>query len=237
MKNYLILLFIFPVLMFSQENDQYKLDYKNSVKSAELCTKYKSNSFKSNVEADNALAKILSVVGASKRFVIVPCESINNALATIDDGIRYILYDPNFLSSISNNTKYWGNMSILAHEVGHHINGHTLGTSVSAAENQLQELEADEFSGFVMQKLGATLEQATETIAAIAPDGDDTYSSHPKKQRRIIAITKGYNNALNNKFVKEEKLSDWEEYYYRGLEKNKVKDYEGAINESILCYF
>ena len=231
MKNYLILLFIFPVLMFSQENDQYKLDYKNSVKSAELCTKYKSNSFKSNVEADNALAKILSVVGASKRFVIVPCESINNALATIDDGIRYILYDPNFLSSISNNTKYWGNMSILAHEVGHHINGHTLGTSVSAAENQLQELEADEFSGFVMQKLGATLEQATETIAAIAPDGDDTYSSHPKKQRRIIAITKGYNNALNNKFVKEEKLSDWEEYYYRGLEKNKVKDYEGAIND------
>jgi tetratricopeptide (TPR) repeat protein len=231
MKNYLILLFIIPVLMFSQENDQYKLDYKNSVKSAELCTKYKTNSFNSNIEADNALAKILSVVGASKRFVIVPCESINNALATIDDGIRYILYDPKFLSSISNNTKYWGNMSILAHEVGHHINGHTLGTSVSASENQLQELEADEFSGFVMQKLGATLEQATETIAAIAPDGDDTYSSHPKKQRRIIAITKGYNNALNNKFVKEEKLSDWEEYYYRGLEKNKVKDYEGAIND------
>jgi tetratricopeptide (TPR) repeat protein len=231
MKNYLILLLILPVLMFSQENDQYKLDYKNSVKSAELCTKYKSNSFKSNVEADNALAKILSVVGASKRFVIVPCESINNALATIDDGIRYILYDPKFLTSISNNTKYWGNMSILAHEVGHHINGHTLGSSVSAAENQLQELEADEFSGFVMQKLGATLEQATEIIAAIAPDGDDTYSSHPKKQRRIIAITKGYNNALNNKFVKEEKLSDWEEYYYRGLEKNKAKDYEGAIND------
>jgi len=231
MKNYLFLLFIFPVLCFSQENDQYKLDYKNSVKSAELCTKYKLNSFKSNIEADNALAKILSVVGASKRFIIVPCENINNALATIDDGIRYILYDPKFLNSISNNTKYWGNMSILAHEVGHHINGHTLGTSVSAAENQLQELEADEFSGFVMQKLGATLEQATETIASIAPEGDDTYSSHPKKQRRIIAITKGFNNSLNNKFVKEEKLSDWEEYYYRGLDKAKVKDFEGAIND------
>ena len=120
-------------------------------------------------------------------------------------------------------------MSILSHEVGHHINGHTLGTSVSAAENQLQELEADEFSGFVMQKLGATLEQATETIADIANEGDDTYSSHPKRERRIIAITKGYNNALNNKFVKEEKLSDWEEYYYRGFEKLKAENYDGAI--------
>ena len=229
MKYYFSLLLILPICLFSQENDQYKLDYKNSVKSVEICTKYKSNSFNSNIEADNALAKILSVVGASKRFVIAPCENINNALATIDDGVRYILYDPKFLNSISNNTKYWGNMSILAHEVGHHINGHTLGTSVSATENQLQELEADEFSGFVMQKIGATLDQATETIGAIANEGDDTYSSHPKRQRRIIAITKGYNNALNNKFVKEEKLSDWEEYYYRGIEKAKSKDFDGAI--------
>ena len=231
MKNYLLLLFIFPVLLFSQENDQYKLDYNNSEKVTKLCTQLKSNGFKSNIDADNSLAKILSVVGASKRFIIAPCENINNALAIIDDGIRYILYDPEFLTSISNNSKYWGNMSILAHEVGHHINGHTLGTSVSAYENKLQELEADEFSGFVMQKLGATLEQATETFAVIAESGDDSYSSHPNKERRIIAITKGYNNSLNNKFVKEEKLSDWEEYYYRGLEKNKAKDFDGAIND------
>ncbi len=231
MKNYLILLLLIPVILFSQENDIYKLDTKNSAKAAELCTKYKSNSFNSNIEADNALGKILSVVGASKRFVILPCDNINNALATINEGIRYILYDPEFLNSISNNSKYWGNMSILAHEVGHHINGHVLAPTISASENQLEELEADEFSGFVMQKLGATLEQATEALAAIASDRDDTYSTHPKRQRRIIAITKGYNNALNNKFIKEEKLSDWEEYYYRGLEKNKAKDYEGAIND------
>ena len=95
-------------------------------------------------------------------------------------------------------------MSILAHEVGHHINGHTLSKSLSAYENKLQELEADEFSGFVMHKLGATLEQATETIAAIAEDGDDSYSSHPNKERRILAITKGYNNSKNNLFSQSE---------------------------------
>jgi tetratricopeptide (TPR) repeat protein len=229
MKNYFIL--FFPFLLFSQENDTYKLDYNNSEKVTKLCTQFKSNGFKSNIDADNSLAKILSVVGASKRFIIAPCENINNALAIVDNGIRYILYDPEFLNSITNNSKYWGNMSILAHEVGHHINGHTLSSSVSAYENQIQELEADEFSGFVMHKLGATLEQATETIAAISPSGDDTYSSHPNKERRINAITKGYNNSLNNKFIKEEKLSDWEEYYYRGLEKVKNKDYDNAITD------
>lgn len=227
MKNYFIL--FFPFLLFSQENDTYKLDYNNSEKVTKLCTQFKSNGFKSNIDADNSLAKILSVVGASKRFIIAPCENINNALAVVDNGIRYILYDPEFLNSISNNSKYWGNMSILAHEVGHHINGHTLSNSLSAYENKLQELEADEFSGFVMHKLGATLEQATETIAAIAEDGDDSYSSHPNKERRILAITKGYNNSKNNKFIKEEKLSTWEEYYYRGIDKFESDNYQDAI--------
>jgi tetratricopeptide (TPR) repeat protein len=229
MKTYLVLFILVPFFLFSQENDTYTLDYNNSERVAKLCTQFKSNGFKSNLDADNSLAKILSVVGASKRFIIAPCENINNALAVVDNGIRYILYDPEFLYSISNNSKYWGNMSILAHEVGHHINGHTLSNSLSAYENKLQELEADEFSGFVMHKLGATLEQATETIAAIAEDGDDSYSSHPNKERRILAITKGYNNSKNNKFIKEEKLSTWEEYYYRGIDKFESDNYQDAI--------
>ena len=229
MKFYYLLLLTFPLSIFSQEDDSYNLDYNNSKKAAELCTNIKSNSFMSNAEADNALGKILSVVGASKRFVLAPCENINNALAVIEDGMRYILYDPEFVNSISDTSNYWANMSILAHEVGHHINGHTLGSSISSYENKIEELEADEFSGFVMQKIGATLEQSIDAIASIAAEGDDTYSSHPNRTRRIKAITKGFNNAFDNKFIKEEKLSDWEEYYYRAESKYENKDYEGAM--------
>lgn len=231
MKYFYFLLFILPISLFSQENDSYQLDYSNSRKATELCTKYKSNSYTSNAEADNALGKILSVVGASKRFIIAPCENINNALAVINDGMRYILYDPKFLNSISDTSNYWANMSILAHEVGHHINGHTLGSSISAYENKIEELEADEFSGFVMQKLGATLAQSNDAIASIATEGDDTYSSHPNRARRIKAITKGYNNAADNQFIKEVKLKDFEEYSNRGKEKYEADDYEGAIKD------
>ena len=232
MKNtFIYLLAFFPILLFSQEDDSYKLDYNNTRNAAELCTRYKSNGFISNAEADNALGKILSVVGASKRFIVAPCENINNALAITDDGMRYILYDPEFINSISETSNYWANMSILAHEVGHHINGHTLGASMSAYENRIQELEADEFSGFVMQKIGATLEQAIDAIASLASSGDDSYSSHPNKERRTKAITKGFNNAKNNSFVSEKKLTDWEEYYFRGDEKYEAEDYEGAIED------
>ena len=232
MKNtFIYLLAFFPILLFSQEDDSYKLDYNNTRNAAELCTRYKSNGFISNAEADNALGKILSVVGASKRFIVAPCENINNALAITDDGMRYILYDPEFINSISETSNYWANMSILAHEVGHHINGHTLGASMSAYENRIQELEADEFSGFVMQKIGATLEQAIDAIASLASSGDDSYSSHPNKERRTKAITKGFNNAKDNSFVSEKKLTDWEEYYFRGDEKYEAEDYEGAIED------
>ena len=232
MKNFVVVIILLQYgFLFSQEDDSYKLDYNNSRNAAELCTRYKSNGFISNAEADNALGKILSVVGASKRFIVAPCENINNALAMVDDGMRYILYDPEFINSISETSNYWANMSILAHEVGHHINGHTLGASMSAYENRIQELEADEFSGFVMQKIGATLEQAIDAIASLAPSGDDTYSSHPNKERRTKAITKGFNNAKNNSFVSEKKLTDWEEYYFRGDEKYEAEDYEGAIED------
>lgn len=232
MKKIIVALLVIQYgFLFSQEDDSYNLDYNNSRNAAELCTEIKSSGFMSNAEADDALAKILSVVGASKRFIVAPCENINNALAVIDDGMRYILYDPEFINSISQTSDYWANMSILAHEVGHHINGHTLNASISAYENKIQELEADEFSGFVMQKIGSTLDEAIDAIASIAPSGDDTYSSHPNKERRIKAITKGYNRARNNSFVTEKKLTDWEELFFRGNEKFDAENYEGALED------
>ena len=91
MKFYLTLFLILPLTLFSQEDDSYNLDYNNSQKATELCTRMKSNSFMSNADADEALGKILSVLGASKRLVLAPCENINNAIAIIDDGMRYIL--------------------------------------------------------------------------------------------------------------------------------------------------
>ena len=124
MKNLIILLF--SISMFSQ-------DYGNDSEALKLCSVLQTNRFGTDVEAENALDKILNAIGASKRFVLQPCSNINNAVATSYKGIRYILYDRVFMNSV-NNGNNWGNLFVLAHEVGHHINGHSLDLVLYAAD-------------------------------------------------------------------------------------------------------
>src|SRR5690606_38431116 len=64
---------------------------------------------------------ILKFSGLGANFEIYSA-SINNAMATVIDNKRYILYDPELLSSTDiKSGNYWSSMSILAHEIGHHL--------------------------------------------------------------------------------------------------------------------
>lgn len=141
------------------------------------------------------ITKILSFTGLPVNFQIFSA-NISNAAALIIGVERIILYDPSLLKvvDLKSNT-YWTSISILAHEIGHHLYGHTL----SANSNLLQkELEADKFSGFVLYKMGASLEQS---IAAITLFGDNTDSqTHPSKVRRIEAIKNGWNEAAGYRY-------------------------------------
>jgi tetratricopeptide (TPR) repeat protein len=198
MKKLLFVIFIsfLPSIGYSQ-------DYGNNSDALKLCSVLQSNSFASNSAADDALKRILGTIGASKRFVLQPCSNIANAKATSYKGIRYILYDPDFMNTL-NYGNDWGNLFILAHEVGHHINGHTLDWVLYAAEvvepktlGQIrqQELEADEFAGFVLAKLGGPISAANQVISKISNNSDDSYNTHPSRNKRLNAVAIGYNNA------------------------------------------
>ena len=158
MKKLLLLLLIIPMVSFGQTKEEL-----------ELCLAMQSSNFMTDSEAENALDKILNNIGASKNFVLTPCSEINNAAATSYKGIRYILYDKEFMQLINSRTNNWSSLAILAHEVGHHINGHSVDILLYAADvvetkslenKRKQELEADEFAGFVMARLGASLNNA-----------------------------------------------------------------------------
>lgn len=199
MKKLIIIILLTPSLFFSQTKDEL-----------DLCMAIQGNSFSSNVEAEKALQRILDVIGASKNFVLTPCDKISNAVATAYKGTRYILYDKAFMELISKNTNDWSNLFIFAHEVGHHINGHSIDIllyagdvvdSPSLDKKRQQELEADEFAAFIVSKLGAGLTEITETLAIISSNEDDTYSTHPKLSKRILAVKKGFERA----FLFEEK--------------------------------
>ena len=65
------------------------------------------------------------------------------------------------MNEIVTNTSSWSNLSILAHEIGHHVNGHSLDLLLhqygeldltTLSDLRQMEIEADEFSGFVMYR-------------------------------------------------------------------------------------
>jgi tetratricopeptide (TPR) repeat protein len=233
----IILLFtssIFTTKVFAQ-------DYGNKVDPLKLCIAIQSNNFISDAEAENALERILSVIGASKRFVLQPCDNIDNAVAVSYKGVRYILYDKEFMNSVSSGNN-WSNLFILAHEVGHHINGHSLDLVLYATEavesetlvsRRQQELEADEFAGFILGKLGASLQQTKQAVNLLATDTDDTYSSHPSKSKRLAAISLGFNKVSNNSGENID-LSGSKtafEYWHSAYQKYKKEDFYGAITD------
>jgi tetratricopeptide (TPR) repeat protein len=190
----IIFFFLFAVnLLFAQ-------DYGNDSEALKLCSVLQTNQFGTDVEAENALDKILNAIGASKRFVLQPCNNINNAVATSYKGIRYILYDRDFMNSV-NYGNNWGNLFVLAHEVGHHINGHSLDLVLYAADavgqqtlaqSRQDELEADEFAGFILAKLGGPLSAANKVISSFSSNRDDTYSTHPRTSKRLAAAKRGF---------------------------------------------
>lgn len=127
------------------------------------------------------------IVGQHDQNIQIRAFDGPNALAVNDNGERIIFYNPDFLKSIDlkSNTN-WASVSVIAHEVGHHLNNHLLGSS----DRIHFELEADEFSGFVMHKLGASLEEAQ--IAAFNFLPHEGSATHPPKSVRLKAIERGW---------------------------------------------
>jgi len=198
----------------------------------ELCEYYKSDAYTNNINADLAIEKILQPLGLPQNFVLVSCQNINNAIAvTSDQGTRYIVIDPDFIEKINNTTSNWSCLSILAHEIGHHLCGHTLKGSADLSDQRNKELEADEFSGFVMFKLGATLEEAQAALATLSTENDDSFSTHPKRSRRLNAISAGYNRAKSQQPIKVDTSPSAEKYFLAGTFLSSQEKYFDAIEK------
>jgi hypothetical protein len=135
--------------------------------------------------------EIINVVGLKANFEVMESRQVPNAAAVAYGGKRFVLYNGNFINNLIRTTgTKWAAISVLAHEIGHHLNGHTIsgGSSQPAIE-----LEADEFSGFVLRKMGASLTEAQAAMKTIA--GARASRTHPAQYDRLVSIEKGWNQA------------------------------------------
>lgn len=149
------------------------------------------SNFSSVYEAKDILNNMLKAIAWKENFNVREQNGIQNAYATIINNARWIVYDNNFLEDIDAYTATkWASISVLAHEMGHHYYNHVVSSSGSTPP---KEIEADAFSGYVMAKLGATLQQSIIAMQSIA--SDKASASHPGKNDRVNAITRGWNES------------------------------------------
>jgi len=153
-------------------------------------------SFNSSEDAEKIISRIMEVLGLQESFK-VKTGNIPNVEADIRHHQRYIIYNPDFVNQVNKAAKSkWASIFIIAHEIGHHLNGHTLKATKSQPE---LELEADEFGGFVLCKMGASLEEAQLVMHFIATM--EASKTHPGRIDRLTAIEKGWDKA-NAQFAK-----------------------------------
>lgn len=150
----------------------------------------KPSSFTTVSDAKTMIAEIIDVIGLKPNFEVMAAR-IDNAAAVVYNQKRYILYNPDFINRLDAAAgNKWASVSILAHEIGHHLNGHMMQNIGSQPE---KELEADEFSGFVLRRMGATLAQAQGALKLAA--NYKTSVTHPGKTDRLTTIASGWNRA------------------------------------------
>ena len=141
--------------------------------------------FASDQSAREALDDALRPTGVDPSTFEIFAADVGNAAALIERGTRLILYDPAWIAQLAD----WSSIAVLLHEVGHHLYGHTLD---NVGSRPPRELEADEFAGFHLYNLGASLEQVVGVMSMVPEDDSPT---HPGRGAREMASTNGWREA------------------------------------------
>lgn len=146
--------------------------------------------FETTNEADKIVKRILDGTDVSHESIVVKEANVKNALATTVDKRRYILYSTAFLEKFKGDAKSkWAAYTVLAHEIGHHLNGHDFAEKDPKIRRKM-ELQADRFAGGVCRTLGATLDEALAGMESMKLEGET--ATHPPKSARTAAIANGW---------------------------------------------
>ena len=179
------------------------VDFYGNVVANNTCAQL---SAKDDKEVGDCMDKICDAAGIPNNFTLQPCPNIANCYAITLNEIPYIFYNTGFFSKIKSygftEKKLpgmqinWSALTILAHELGHHLCQHfTKNVRERYTPTQL-ELQADEYAGTIMYRLGATVSQAQEAMNS-SEVAETASLTHPARAERLAAIAKGWNKEYN----------------------------------------
>jgi len=142
--------------------------------------------------------QVMGFTGLPQNFVVTEGPVANAAAVILFDEQkipqRVIAFNRNFLGEVraATNDNPWAPISIMAHEIGHHLSGHTI---TGTGSQPPIELEADKFSGFVLQRMGASLADARSAMTSLG--ADHVTATHPARSDRLAAIGDGWMEACS----------------------------------------
>ncbi len=147
-------------------------------------------SFRADATVDQMVTDIVYYSGLRRNFRVQQ-GNVPNAAAMVRGSERFLVYNPNFINEVADATgNSWGPYSVMAHEIGHHLQGHTIQPGGSRPDI---ELEADEFSGFVVAHMGGKLEEAQAAMSVFGSRSGS--ATHPARDQRLSAIKSGWDRA------------------------------------------
>jgi len=144
------------------------------------------------------IEQVMAFTGLPQNFEVTEAEVPNAAAAILLDQQnlphRVIAFNPQFIDLVRRETggNPWSAVSIMAHEAGHHLAGHTIQPGGSQPPI---ELEADKFSGFVLYKMGASRDDTLKAINTLVPESVPGKSTHPGRGQRAAAVGDGWDSA------------------------------------------
>jgi hypothetical protein len=218
---------------FAQNPDNYFYPGTAEIEPKDICHFGRVTSFESNPDALKAVRKVLKRTGENVNFVVVPCNKVKTCVAVNGkDGVRYLVYNEKFMKSIEQGDgKSWTAIAQLAHEMAFHF---SLDTTVvpSFAGRRQRNIEADEFTGFLLARSGASLEEALATLNNYNNPSceNEINSEYPCRQKREAAIKRGFAGATPSQKLL---LANMKGYY----EKGEVKEFGGDVYDKNFCFY
>lgn len=186
-KNLIYICFAFVLFSCHTENPTSDEAQVNS--SEDQAASFQDNTaLKQDIAAYKTVVNVIRETGLAQNFVILP-GNVSKVTAYIKNNERILEYNPEFMQKLQGDTN-WHGISVLAHQIGHHLSNHELKNGKATYD---EELEADKYAGFVLHKMGATLEEAIAAMKTASKE--EQKEGNVSLNSRLAALTQGWNNS------------------------------------------
>jgi hypothetical protein len=191
--------FLLDFGLITHKKEALKVLLEDSAYRFKLKLSNEAQADKSEIEA--VFQQISDRIGLARNFQLESCPDVEYCNAFEVDGVRVVRYNPSFVKDMRRKTgSTWSAVFLLAHEAGHHYLGQNINfhndTTKNYAISRKYELQANEFAGFVLARLGATLGE-TACITRALCEGDET-THYPTKAQHLSSIKTGWEKGVKN---------------------------------------